>query len=128
MLVAPRQAFPDDAREVRIIGVGTCAFVDQAALFEFGEGESSGGDGVILIKHFVRFSVKENAPIPRRTEFRGALGANACGAIARNSVVPPRILVQDVDGVYVFAKSLARLRCGSQRVVKINIFSPIVSA
>jgi len=48
LLVASRQPFPDDAREILIIVGRTCAFVDQAALFEFGEGKSSSSDGVIL--------------------------------------------------------------------------------
>ena len=56
-----------------------------------------------------------------------ALGSNACGAVARKGIVPSWILAQSVDGVYVFAKSLARLRRGSQRGVKINILSPIIS-
>ena len=37
--------------------------------FNSANGQPSGGDGVILIKHFVGFSVKENAPIPWCTEF-----------------------------------------------------------
>ena len=61
-------------------------------------------------------------------EFSRALGADTCGAVAGNGVVPTRILVEGVEGVYVFAKSLARLGGRSQRVVKINILAPIISA
>src|ERR1700757_2298767 len=127
-LIARGQTFPNDAREIRVLVCGASTFVDQAAPFQFGEGQSAGGDGVILIKHFVGFSVKENAPSPWSTEFNRALSANACGAIACNSVVPTRIFMQGVDRGYVFAKSLARLRRRSQRVVKINIFPAIIGA
>ena len=48
LLVALRQPFPDDAREILIIVGGTCAVVGKTALFEFGEGKSSSSDGVIL--------------------------------------------------------------------------------
>jgi hypothetical protein len=60
-------------------------FVDQAALFEFGEQSSPGSNGVILIKQFVGFSITKNAPIPWCAEFGCALGTNACGAVVRNS-------------------------------------------
>src|SRR6267143_1976559 len=83
---------------------------------------------MILIEHFVGFSVKENAPIPWCTKFNRALGANACGAVAGNSVVPTRILMEGIECVYVFVKSLARLHRRSQRVVEINILAPIISA
>src|SRR5207249_7326947 len=98
------------------------------ALLQFGEGQPSSGEGVILIKHLVGLSIEKNAPIPWCTKFNRALGANACGAVAGNSVVPTRILVQGVDGGYIFAKSLSRLSRGSQRVVRINILAPIISA
>src|SRR5439155_3151955 len=109
LLIAPGQTLPDDAREIRILVRGARAFVDQAALFQFGEGQPSSGEGVILIEHLVGFSIKKNAPSPWYTKFNGALGANTCGAVARNSVVPTRLLVQGIQSVYVFAKSLARL-------------------
>src|SRR6266550_2191778 len=128
LLIAPGQTLADDAREIRILVRGARAFVDQAALFQFGEGQPSSGDGVILIEHFVGFSIKKNAPIPWCTKFNRALGANACGAVARNGVVPARLLVQGIESVNVFAKSLARLIWGSQGVVKINILPPIISA
>src|SRR5215208_780237 len=118
LLIASRYSLSDDNRKVRILVRGAGAFVNQTALFEFGEGQSASGDGVILIKHLVGLSIKENAPIPWWTEFNRALGANACGAVAGNSVVPTRVLVQGVESVYIFAKSLARLSRRSQRVVK----------
>ena len=128
LLIPPRQTLADDAREIWILIRGAGTFIDQASLFQFGEGQSAGGDGAILIQHFVGLSIKQNAPIPRFTEIRRALGAEACSAIAGNSVVPTRSLVQSVYGTYVFAKSLLRLGRGSQRVVKINILALIISA
>src|SRR6266550_9475832 len=128
LLIAPGQTLADDAREIGVLVRGARAFVDQAALFQFGEGQPSSGQGVILIEHLVGFSIKENAPIPWYTKFNSALGANTCGAVACNGVVPARLLVQGIESVYVFAKSLARLSRGSQRVVKINILAPIISA
>jgi hypothetical protein len=61
------------------------------------KGSLPGSDGVMLIKHFVGFSVKENAPIPWCAELSRALGANACGAVACNGVVPTRTLVQNAS-------------------------------
>src|SRR4029079_7544454 len=113
---------------MRILVRGARAFVDETALFQFGKGQSAGGDGMILVKHFVGFSIKENAPITWCTKLERALGEYACSAIACNSVVPTRILVQGVEGVYVFAKSFASLRGRGQRVVKINVLASIVSA
>src|SRR5215472_5653917 len=127
-LVLLGQPFPDCAREIRVLIRSAGAFVDQAALFEFGKRQTACGDGMVLIKHFVRLTIKENAPIPGFPELNCTLCANACGAVACNGVVPTRILVQDVESTYVFAKSLLRLCRRSQRVVKINILATIVSA
>src|SRR5439155_20188926 len=112
LVIVLRQTFANYAREIRILVRSACAFVDQAALLEFAEWQPRGGDGVILIKHFVRLSIQ------RMRQSHGArnlaaLGSNACGAVARKGIVPSWILAQSVDGVYVFAKSLARLRRGS---------------
>jgi hypothetical protein len=41
-------AFPNKAREVRILIRSASAFVDSAALLEFGEGETTGGEEVPL--------------------------------------------------------------------------------
>src|SRR5256885_16477203 len=98
LLIAPGQTLADDVREIRILVRGARAFVDQAALFQFGEGQPSSGQGVILIEHLVGFSIKKNAPIPWYTKFNRALGANTCGAVARNSAVPTRLLVRGVEG------------------------------
>src|SRR5437867_1774908 len=122
------QTFANQAREIRIIIGGAGACIDQAAVFEFGERKSPGSNCVILIKQFVGFSVKKNAPIPSYAEFGRALCADTCGAVLCNRVVPPRILVECVECTYVFAKSLARLLGRSQRVVKINILPSVVRA
>lgn len=42
-------AFADQAREIRVFVRGAGALVDQAALFEFAEGQSNGGDGMTVL-------------------------------------------------------------------------------
>src|SRR6266513_249227 len=56
LLVVLRQLFPDQAREIWVLVHGAGALVDQAALLEFAKRQSTRGDGVTFIKHFVGFT------------------------------------------------------------------------
>src|SRR5205814_5281328 len=49
LLVALRQLFPDQAREIWVLVHGAGALVNQAALLEFAKRQSTRGDGVTFI-------------------------------------------------------------------------------
>src|SRR5215471_12012183 len=83
---------------------------------------------MMLIKHFVRLTVKENSPVPWDALLNVTLRSNAGRTVTCNRVVPARMLVHSVEGAYVFAKSFARFVCGLECPVKINIFPSIVAA
>src|SRR5206468_7533756 len=108
-LLVARQLFPDQAREIWVLVHGAGALVDQAALLEFAKRQSTRGDGVTFIKHFVGFPINEHTPIPWRAMARRTLGTDVCGAIRRDGVIPARMIVEHVKGVYVFQKPHARL-------------------
>src|SRR5262252_9270507 len=96
--------------------------VDQTAFLKLSKRQSTGGNGVVLIKHFVCLTVKKNSPIPWDALLNVTLRANGRRAVTCNRVVPARMLVHKVERVYIFAKSFARFVCGLQCPVKINIF------
>src|SRR5437667_892749 len=79
LLLALRQLFPDQPREIWVLVHGAGALVDQAALLEFAKRQSTRGDGVTFIKHFVGFPINQHSPIPWRALARRTLGTDACG-------------------------------------------------
>ena len=57
LLVALRQLFPDQAREIWVLVHGAGALVDQAALLEFAKRQSTRGDEVTLVEQLVAFTI-----------------------------------------------------------------------
>ena len=83
--------------------------INQAALFEFSKGKTSSGDRMTPVKHLIGFAIEDYSPIPRRAFVDGALRANIGSAVAREGIVPTRMIPQAVNGVQVFQKTFARL-------------------
>src|SRR5215831_15939172 len=92
-LISLRQPFPDRAREIWVLVCSAGAFVDQTALLQLSERQPTGGDGVVLVKHFVGRAVNEHSPIPWCALVDCSLRADGRRAVARNSIVPARMLV-----------------------------------
>src|SRR5204862_6806694 len=83
---------------------------------------------VTLIKHFVRFAIQEQSPIPWHALVDGPLCANVSRAVACDGVVPTRVISQNVDRVHVFEKPGARLFWRNHPPVKINLLAVAIIA
>src|SRR5262249_62152527 len=56
------------------------------------------------------------------------LGADACGAVSRDGVIPARVSAQCVEGMRIFQETLPRALWRSRGGVKIDILVPVVCA
>src|SRR5882724_8518442 len=54
------------------------------------------------------------------------LATDACGAVSRDGVIPPRLRSQCIEGTHIFEEPLASSVRRSREVVKVDVLVPIV--
>src|SRR5437764_13007576 len=96
-------------REIWILVRSAGALVNQATLLELRERQATCSNVVTFIKHFIRFAIKEQSPIPWHALVDGALCANVSRAVACEGVVPPWLSMQTVERTQVLLEPRPRL-------------------